>query len=140
MCFISKGHREPRRSARRIRENLGAFGKVALLRVRFGHHPPKRLELLSNPFDDALVTAKLHPGRVGCSHGGQIIGSRPEPAGRDDHTMHCRKAMYQRRDSIEIVVDRRMLDDVEAELGQLFTEPGSVGVHQLTPGELGADR
>jgi hypothetical protein len=50
------------------------------------------------------------------------------------------KAAYERHDSLELVVDRGVLEDIEAELGQLFTEPGGVRVHQLASGELGAYR
>ncbi len=133
-------HREARCGAHRVVEHVRAFREIALLRIRFGHHPSERLELLPNTFDDALVAPKLHAGCLGCRRGGEIVRGRPEAARRDDNTMQFRKSLYQRHDSVHVVVHRGVLDDSEPELGQLFAKPGSVGVHQLTTGELGADR
>ena len=128
------------RSAHGVRQDLRALRKVALLGVRLGHHPTERFELLPNPFDDAFVTAKPDARGRRRRHSGEIIGRRPEPARHDDDPVRLCKASYERHDSLEPIVDGGVLDDFESELGQLFAEPRSVSIYQLTTGELGANR
>ena len=137
-CPVER-HREAGRRAHRVRQHIRAFWEVTLLRVRFRHDAPERLELLANAFDHALIAPQSDPACLrGCLRG-EVVGGRAETARCDDDAMLLGKAPYQRHDSIEVVVDRRVLGYFETELGELFAQPGSVGVDQLTTSELGAD-
>ena len=137
---LPQRHRETRCRTHGVRQNLGPFGEVALLRVRFRHHPSEQLELLPNPLDDAFVTAKLYPRSLRRRLRCEVIGRRSEPARHDHDTMRLGQPVDDRHDSIELVVHGEVLDDVEAQLGELLAQPRGVGVHQLATGELGANR
>ncbi len=153
MCFISRGTpgTKNKRACPSVIANPGAvpmpFGRISApsgkspcFAFDSGITRPNSLNFLPNPLDDAFVTAKLYPRSLRRRLRCDVIGRRSEPACHDHDTMRLGQPVDDRHDSIELVVHGEVLDDVEAQLGELLAQPRGVGVHQLATGELGANR
>ncbi len=134
-------HLEAGRGADRVREDLGAAGEIGLLRVRRAHRAPELLEAPADVIERGLVALGRDAQRLGDGLAREVVRGRAEAAGADDDASEAREAFDGGDDPAAIVIDGRLLDDLEAEVGEAGGEPGPVRVATSSPRarELGSD-
>ena len=121
-------------------KNRRALGKIGLFLVRRRHRATEALEATADVIERGLVADhRLSDGFCDRDRR-EVVGRGAEPAGAHDDVGDLREALERLDDARLVVVDRVVLDDLEAEVREAGREPCRVGVHELTARELGTDR
>jgi hypothetical protein len=87
-----------------------------------------------------VVANEGHAEGTGDGGGGEVVGRRPESARRDDGPRFRRQPAEGLDDPLDVVVDRDMLGDLEAQRGQFGAQPRRVRIDQLSAGQFRPDR
>ena len=130
---------DPGRGAVRIRHDAAPFREIGLKLVALGHfplppgeEPPHVLQGLGHEKQGA-------PGRRGQRLAGEVVGRRPQPAGGDDKVRPLERQAEDVNARLQLVADRRVVQDADTQLAQALAEPLRVGVEELSAGDFVAD-
>ncbi len=124
-------HSEAWRGAERILNDGRTLGEVGLLEIVLGHRAADRREQFFHVIDGGLVATQLHSRDARDRFGGQVIGGRPDAAGRNHDV-----ALFDRRaprpfQTIGNVADRQHRDQVDANFRELVGKVVGVGIDDL---------
>ena len=111
-----------------------------MLHVARADDPTGLLELAPHRGERVVIEGKLGTQDFGGDFRGQIIRCWAESACRDHEMIFGEETAKRCRKDGAIVADALDANNVEAERGQLLSEPLRVGVCDLPLEELGADR
>ena len=127
------------RGADRIRDRLGTDGDVGLAQVVLGHLAGAGPEDPLDVVDELLAPLELDAHDLGDHLAGDVVGRGPDAAA-DDHGVGLRDQVTQRaHHAREVVADLAVVVGVDARLGQLLADPGTVGVDDLPEEQFGSD-
>ncbi len=131
---------EPGRGADRVRDRLTPVGDIGLAQVVLRHVPDPGAEHLGDRLRELVVTHQRDTHELCDRIAGQVVLGRAETAA-DEHGVGPLELIAQRGDDAGLVVaDRAMLERVDARRRELFPDPRTVRVDDLTEQQLGADR
>ena len=123
---------DARRGAVRIRHDAAARGEAGLKLVALGHFPLPPGKELPDVFEGFRHHDERAIGRRGERLAGEIVGRRPQAAGRDDDVGPPDRAAEDVDAGLQLVADGRVIQYADAQLAQSLAEPLRVGVEELS--------
>ena len=135
---VSLRHRHPkaRRGAERIANHLRGFGQVGLLEIVLGHDAVDRGEDAFHVIDAFLVAHQFAAGDTSDGLVGQVVGGRPDSAGRDNHVRHRHRGFPRPLQPLRDVAHGQHRDDFDTDLGELVGDVVGIGIHYSAGGDF----
>jgi hypothetical protein len=129
-------HPEARRGAERILDDGSALGKVRLPEIVLGHRPIDAREQFLHMRDGGLVAPQLHSRDARDSFGGQVVGRRPDAAGRNHDVTFLDRRAPRPFQTIGNVADRDHRNQIDSDFRELIGKVIGVGIDDLAGGDF----
>lgn len=119
---------DTRRGAVGIRDDFRAGREHGLDSVSFGHGSIEHFEDGLDPFERWLMEFERNVGDLGEDFSGEVVLCGAEAAGDDDEIGTRERVAKDIDVGLQVVGNCGVVDDINADLGQLGGEPLTVGV------------
>ena len=127
------------RGAVGVWNDAAPFGEEGLTLVAFGHFPLPPGEEPPDVFKGLWHHDQRAVRRCGECLAGEIVGRRPQPAGRNDDVGPLDRAAKDVDAGLQFVADGRMIEHADTRLAESLAEPLRIGVEELSAGDFVAN-
>ena len=126
-------------SAPVVLQHGAALREHGLLEIIFGHGPLHLEEAVPDALGRGLVEEESLAEGLRQGHLGQVVAGGAQTAGGDDDVGTGPGNFHRLADPLGVIPHHRVVEDVDAQLGQALGDHLGVGVGDISQQQLGAD-